>query len=372
MPEYDTYRMIESPEKPKIAIFCKTFLKGGAEKQALILTRLLAENGYDVSVIGWHGDRIDPGNLKYVSDNTLRYVPLSGNMLRKFLGFLRYLKTENISFILSYLTLSNFVAGLSRRLIPGITVVGGMRNEKLPYYKFLFERWIHNHMSSASVFNNYSGRDKFTARGFDVRKSFVIHNAIGNLKPKRSVSAREELRIVSVARFVNQKDYPTALRAFSLFCEKNSDINVIYHIIGYGPLESDIRSLARKLGIEGRVRFNINPGNIDELLTGCDIFLSTSLFEGLSNSIMEAMAASLPVIATKVGDNGYLVRDGYNGYLVPCGDVAMIAGKLEYLVSNKDIRTKMGTNSFELLENEFSEKKLVENYLKLLFVNLPC
>ena len=87
-----------------------------------------------------------------------------------------------------------------------------------------------------------------------------------------------------------------------------------------------------------------NPSNLDEYLSKSDIYLSTSLFEGLSNSIMEAMAYSLPIIATDVGDNNYLVQDGYNGFVTNVKDVDEIAKKLLSLVIDKEKRLKMGHN----------------------------
>ncbi len=126
-----------------------------------------------------------------------------------------------------------------------------------------------------------------------------------------------------------------------------------------------IRSLINQLNLQKEVDILINPPNIPEILRSCDIYLSTSLFEGLSNSIMEAMSAGLPVIATNVGDNTYLVENSLNGFIVPCRDIKLIVEKLEYLINNEDARTEFGNNSRIKVENEFSEEKLLENYLSL-------
>ena len=110
----------------------------------------------------------------------------------------------------------------------------------------------------------------------------------------------------------------------------------------------------------------INPSNIPDILTDCDIYLSTSLFEGLSNSIMEAMVAGLPIIATDVGDNRYLVQDEFNGFLVPCKDVNKIVEKLEILSESKILRSDFGNRSRNKIKDNFSQEKLLENYLNLL------
>ncbi len=92
-----------------IAIICKTFLKGGAEKQALILTKLLVDKGIDVILINWYGEKVDQRNLKFISDNSIRYYPMSGTYLKKLNKFQKILKHDEISIIISYLTLANFV-----------------------------------------------------------------------------------------------------------------------------------------------------------------------------------------------------------------------------------------------------------------------
>ena len=81
----------------RIAIICKTFLKGGAEKQALILTKLLIDNGIDVILVNWYGEKVDQRNLKFISDNNVRYFPMSGSYFRKLKKFdkLRLLKKQD-------------------------------------------------------------------------------------------------------------------------------------------------------------------------------------------------------------------------------------------------------------------------------------
>ena len=315
-----------------IAIICKTFLKGGAEKQALILTKLLVDKGIDVILVNWYGEKVDQRNLKFISDNSIRYYPMSGSYLKKLNKFQKILKHDEISIIISYLTLANFVSGVSKILNRNVITIGGIRNERLPYYKFLFEKLIHNYLNDATVFNNYSAKEKFERRGFNPDKIYVIQNAIElknlNLDSK---SSNGEIKIVTVGRFVKQKDYETALKSFSNLVERNKDRQFRYYIVGYGPLEKEVRSMAEQLKIDNKIKVFINPPDVPAILKSSDIFLSTSLFEGVSNSIMEALVAGLPVVATNVGDNSYLVKNGKNGFLVPCKDVDTIVDKLEYL-----------------------------------------
>jgi glycosyltransferase involved in cell wall biosynthesis len=245
--------------------------------------------------------------------------------------------------------------------------IGGIRNERLPYYKFLFEKWAHNSLNNASIFNNYSAKDKFIKRGFRADKIFVIHNAIEIPKPSMSAkNERSNIRVVTVSRFVEQKDFRTALKSFKKLLDKTSGKSIHYYILGYGPLETDINSFAVNLNIKDKIKILINPKDIPEILKDCDIYLSTSLFEGLSNSIMEAMVAGLPVVATDVGDNRYLIEEGSNGYLVPCKAIDMIADRLKLLAESEETRKKFGEFSQIRIREEFSQRNLIENYLKVI------
>jgi len=73
----------------------------------------------------------------------------------------------------------------------------------------------------------------------------------------------------------------------------------------------------------------------------------------------------LPVVATNVGDNNYLIKDGFNGFLVPCRDTTKIVEKLEILTRSQTLRKDFGRNSLTLIRREFSNEKMLENYLKL-------
>jgi glycosyltransferase involved in cell wall biosynthesis len=224
---------------------------------------------------------------------------------------------------------------------------------------------VHNRLNNVTVFNNYSGKEKFEKRGFNPAKVHVIHNTIHVPPFEEIIRSNEEIKIVSVCRFVKSKDFKTALYSFKKLIENNPHRKLKYLIVGYGPLETWIRLLIKELNLEKEVEILINPPNIPDILRTCDIYLSTSLFEGLSNSIMEAMVAGLPVIGTNVGDNDYLIKDGSNGFIVPCGDINFIAEKLDYLTKFENVRREFGTYSRSIIENDFSEKIFLENYFKL-------
>lgn len=348
-----------------VIIFCKTLAIGGAEKQALTLAKLLSDKGEDVLLVNWCGNIIDPRNSKFINDNSIHYIGLQGNGISKFRKFLKIIENRRSAIILSYLTLANVISGLTKLFSRDIISIGGIRTEKLPFYKFLFEKLAHNYLNDATVFNNYSAKDKFERRGFKSGKIFVIHNATRVYKEGEKEDRGKDKIIISVSRFVKPKDFTTALYSIKEVIEAGRGENLRYYIVGYGPLEDYIRSLIVFLDLEKHVEILIKPENIPEILHHSDIYLSTSLFEGLSNSIMEAMSAGLPVIGTDVGDNRYLIEDGYNGFIVPCMDVQVITDRILYLLNNEEIRKEYGTNSREKIEKEFSETELMKHYYEL-------
>lgn len=168
--------------------------------------------------------------------------------------------------------------------------------------------------------------------------------------------------IITVGRFDPQKDYETLIAGVALL-ERN-DFRL--SIVGYGSLEGQIRNWVKEYGIEKKSDIYIKPNNVFELEQNADIYLSTSLFEGTSNSIMEALNWSLPVVATNVGDNDHLVIDGENGFLHPIGDVNGIAASLCRLLDSSDLRNKMGQKSNQILRESYSLELFERRYMDLI------
>lgn len=94
--------------------------------------------------------------------------------------------------------------------------------------------------------------------------------------------------------------------------------------------------------------------------------LTTSIYEGMPNVVMEAMNNGLPIIATDAGDMKYLVKDDENGYLCPIGDIEYIANKLVAVITNTELRNIMGANSRKIIDENFRPDKVFRAYKKLI------
>jgi glycosyltransferase involved in cell wall biosynthesis len=136
-------------------------------------------------------------------------------------------------------------------------------------------------------------------------------------------------------------------------------------IAGYGKQESLLRKKVKQLHLEKFINFAINHESVEDFYRSADIFLSTSLFEGLSNTIMEAMSFGLPVVATDVGDNHYLVAHEKTGFLLPIKDAQGLSKKLHSLISEPQIRKKMGEEGMNHISAHFSIRQFTHKYLTL-------
>lgn len=169
-----------------------------------------------------------------------------------------------------------------------------------------------------------------------------------------------DVKIVSVGRLVPIKAYEILLTAFKLLHDKCK--NVALFIIGDGPEMDNLVSIANKLNITNKVCFLGQRDDIADILRQADIFALSSLSEGLSCSIIEAMASGLPIIATNVGGNCELVHSKVNGFLVPEGDAQEFSNKLLELVQDKSKRDQFSFMSRTFANDEFSTKAMCDNY----------
>lgn len=346
-----------------IAVFVKNLTSGGAEKQAVLLSKVLSTD-YDVHFVVFNAAKTHQKYLDMIYEAPKVHLALfNGGHLSRFRQLFSYIKENNIELIFSYLTAANLYACLAGS-ITGAKVITGLRNAELPTRKLIVERFLTNHMSAITITNCFTGKRYFVSHGFKEKKIHVIPNCFDNISPFSLKNETDTTYIITVGRFVEQKDYHTAIKSVSLAYSTHKDIR--FCIIGFGKLEQEIRRWVKEEGIADITNILINPDDISGYLSKADIYLSTSLFEGTSNSIMEGMNADLPIIATNVGDNAYLVEEGKNGHLTKKKDVDAIAKAICNLVSDKEKRQQYGRYSKCLLIEKYSTGTFRDRYLQII------
>lgn len=190
----------------------------------------------------------------------------------------------------------------------------------------------------------------------------VIRNGISlpASLPARRREAGHRSVAVHVARLNRIKDQPTLLRAARIAADRLPGFRL--EIIGDGPMRDQLHSLAAELALDDVVTFHGMQGDVRPYLEGGDLFVLPSLSEGVSITLLEAMAAGLPVIATDVGGNREVVVDGETGILIPVGDPAVLADRMIELLSDPERADRMGLAGRRRVEAEFDVVRTVSEY----------
>ena len=199
------------------------------------------------------------------------------------------------------------------------------------------------------------------------RKYKVIHNGVKNM-PRKNYKQNKNLinkslkskkvTVISVCRFVIQKNIIDTLK----IAEKIKSID--FHIIGDGPLWKEIKNIIAKRKIKN-VYLLGEKQDVFRYLYSADIFLSTSLYEGLPISILEAMSVGLPILASNVVGNCDTIENGKSGFLYELENIDMAVYYLKKLYRSKILREKLGNSAFNRQRSIFSKKSMVKEYMQI-------
>ena len=185
----------------------------------------------------------------------------------------------------------------------------------------------------------------------------TVHNGMPDIPTRLQADpARMPPRLVMVARFQAQKDHASLLRALGGMRDRSWELD----LIGNGPLAEDMQSLAASLGLDGRVHFLGRRTDVDQLLSRAQISVLATNWEGFPLSILEAMRAGLPVVASAVGGVSESVRDEETGYLVPRGDVDRLRDRIGRLLDAPALRARLGSQGRARFEQHFTLQASVD------------
>jgi glycosyltransferase involved in cell wall biosynthesis len=202
-------------------------------------------------------------------------------------------------------------------------------------------------------------------------KLATIPNGI-DLQPVRTDPARlrQELGISpattvigTAGRLTHQKGMEFLIQAAGLLAPRFPDLTVL--IVGEGSEQNALQEMVRSAGLQDRVRLLGLRMDIPDLLALFDIYALPSRWEGLPMAILEAMAASLPIVASAVGGVPTAVREGVNGLLVPPENPVALAGALEKLLDEPQLRKRMGEAGRKRYEAGFTARQMTRRYERL-------
>ena len=209
-------------------------------------------------------------------------------------------------------------------------------------------------------------RLKLILNGIDVNRFSFSESGRRAIRQSLGIGPEQTL-VGTVARFNFQKGHQYTVDAIPAILKSCPQTRFLF--IGEGPTQARLADRVSRLGLEPYVIFAGAREDIPEILSALDIFLLTSLYEGLPLSILEAMAVGLPVVATSVSGTPEAVADEHTGLLIPPADSQAVASAVVRLVRDPGARRRMGANGRDLVHRRF-DKSLMVRQVEHIYQNL--
>jgi glycosyltransferase involved in cell wall biosynthesis len=231
----------------------------------------------------------------------------------------------------------------------------------------------HNYIDQFVGVSEYTSRHIIKDLGNEVRKKTkTIYNGIdvSHITPspqdrRRTYSGNDKLRLIIVSHLRESKGIQDALAALSQL-EQNQRAKLEVHIYGTGPMEVRLKEISKENGLDSVVQFLGSSPNIPEILPSFDYLLQPTYMECFSLSILESLAANVPVITTTVGGNREIISDGVNGFLFEAKDVNTLVDILKDVLAGDKF---ISQQTRPLIQNQFNLDGMVTEHFKLIRSN---
>ena len=332
---------------------------GGTERVVAMLANEYVKRGYQTAILLFAGSQVayslDERIEIYIAGKASGGNPFI--QLSRLVKMRRYYKQNEGCYIFSFCV---------RGSIFSVIAAAGIKHRFL-----VSERNDPSRMSGQKLRDwSYRKADKLVFQTDDVkkyfsddiqRKSAVIPNPVSSDLPEPFQGERKK-RIVSVGRLQPQKNHKLLLEAFAIFHEAYADYEL--HIFGIGKLENDLKKLAEELHIEDCVVFRGFSSNVQREIWDCAMFVLSSDYEGISNSMIEALAMGVPVISTDCsGGSRIYIENGVNGILTPVGDKKALSEAMIMLADDPELARKLSINGTKIKE-QCSLEKIADRFRK--------
>ena len=358
----------------KVLFIASSLSYGGAEKMLTFVANGLSEKKHIVSIANLMEEQEEVQPLtkdikveRIITKNT-RYI----EKLEKIRKLRQYIKNEGPDIVVAFKSTPAWIACLATTFLH-VPVIFSERCD--PYIENL-KRWrtypywkLINHAAGA-VFQTEGAKEYFSKELQG--RSAVIPNPVAQVARDGEQSDQKEKSFVSFGRFENrQKRYDVMIDAFSIFNKTHPDYKL--KLYGTGEDEQEIRQWVKEKELQDAVLFMGYAGTPYKQMKNGDIFLITSDYEGISNAMLEAMAAGFPVISTDSSPGGarMVIQNRENGLLVPAGDSQKVAEALSEFADNDELRNKCA-NQAKDVSIRFEPCKILEQwetYLSLTIKN---
>jgi len=351
----------------RIIHLISSFARGGRERQLAVILSNTDKNLYPSKIVFYH-TRIDSYIDEYCLADFVIQVKANGK-IERLRELNKILKSEQPDIVYTWGNGESVSALLLKpfhtyKLING-SLRHGIRLNRFSHYL----RTVILHLSENVVANSQAG-----LKANNLKRGYILYNGIdqGFIKniPDRAAKRRDITGIpeqipllISVANLVPFKDYFTILKALRLLKEGNHSF--YYIILGDGIMRKEINKAIVDYGLSEIVRIPGHVRNVWDFLKVSDIYIHSSRGEGCSNSILEAMAAGLPVIVSNTGGNSEIVNNEV-GRLFEYKNVKQLFEHIRELLINKNLISVLGKKAKDKIKQNFTIEIMMSNYLKII------
>jgi len=348
----------------RLVLLLQDLLFGGTQRQTLELARRLDRTRFQVEVwLLMAGDDLVPLARRWE-------IPLVWLSRHSWVGpvslanLWRRLRSTPVEALMLLTVVPNIWGRLLGRLARIPVIVGNCRGGTAP--RLQRERWLWP--LADRVICNSAAMQSHLSREFGVppHRLAMIHNGVDleYFRPPASGHRPNPGSVLSVARFVPDKDHETLIRAFRLVAQDHPETEL--WLVGDGPEKEAIRQLAAEMLPPGAVRFFPGQEDLRPFFEQAGLFVLSSVREALPNVVLEAMAAGLPVVATRVGGLPELVTPGTTGWLVPPRDPAALAAAISRLLDAPQALDDFGRAGRQRAVQSYSFAAMVRGHEEVL------
>lgn len=341
---------------------------GGLESLAVNLALAQKQQGHQPLVYCLHGGGPLAAKLESAGIPVVPFHKAPGFSLRTVLAMARRLRHDRADVIHGHNPGVHHYAAVAARLA-GVPVCLNTRHSVTTSqgvaYQERYFRWVRPLTSHVVFVSDFVRRLLLPRLGYPAEQCSVIINGIPLERfasnPDKAGHQKRPLRFGTVGRLVPAKGHAILIDAFGQIAPRLPD--AVLSIFGYGELEGQLAAQIARLGLEGRVRLEGRTNDAPAALRGLDLFVFSSVNEGLPLVILEAMAAGLPVVSTAVGGVPEILPEDV-GWLCPAGDATALAAAMLAAAASPDLRER-GERGRKMVFERYGIEQMARQYEEL-------